>query len=254
LRAAIAISVLFLPCYAVFGQSAATPAFEVASVKVSQPGRGGRGFMGHGPGNQIHAEPGALTMRNVSMRAAIHWAYDVPEYQVSGPAWLASEHYDITAKAAGAAPEDQLRLMLRALLADRFKLATHAEQKAMPYYLMTVAKGGPKFKESTEEGEPVLAPGPNNSTAVIRRVPISQFVDMLQPILQAPIVDETGLKGRYDATLNIGALISTPIQNDDITGTIVTAVQDLLGLKLEPKKGPLDILIVDHAEKVPTEN
>ena len=249
-----AISVLLLSTCAVFGQPAATPAFDVASVKVAPPGRGGRGEGMHGPGGQIHSEPGSLTMRNVNMNSAIAWAYGVQQFQVSGPGWLTSERYDITAKAAGAAPEDQLRLMLRSLLADRFKVAAHTEQKVMPYYLLTVAKGGPKFKESDTEGEPVLSAGPNNSTAIIRRVPISQFIDMIQAILRTPIVDETGLKGRYDATLNIGALISTPIQNDDMIGTVITAVQDLLGLKLEPKKGPIDTLVVDHAEKVPTEN
>ena len=88
----------------------------------------------------------------------------------------------------------------------------------------------------------------------MQHVPMAQVVDMLQNIMHAPVVDETGLKGRYDATLDIRALISTPIQNDDITGTVVTALQDLLGLKLDAKKGPLDVLIVDHAEKVPTEN
>jgi uncharacterized protein (TIGR03435 family) len=226
----------------------------VASVKAAPPGRGGRGAGMQGPFGQIHAEPGSLTMRNVSMNSAIAWAYSVQQFQVSGPGWLPSERYDITAKASEAAPEDQLRLMLRTLLADRLKLAAHTEQKVLPYYLLTVAKGGPKFKESSEEGDPVFSAGPNSSTAVIRRVPMSQFIDMIQLILRAPIVDQTGLKGRYDATLNIGALISTPIQNDDMTGTVITAVQDLLGLKLEPKKGPIDMLVVDHAEKVPTEN
>jgi uncharacterized protein (TIGR03435 family) len=245
---------LLLAAYAAFGQPAASPAFEVASVKAAPPGRGGRGDGMHGPLSQIHSEPGSLTMRNVSLNSAIAWAYGVQQFQVSGPGWLPTEHYNITAKASGAAPEDQLRLMLRALLADRLKFAAHTEQKVMPYYLLTVAKGGPKFKESTEEGEPVLSAGPNSSTAIIRRVPISQLIDMIQMILRAPIVDQTGLKGRYDATLNIGALISTPIQNDDMTGTVITAVQDLLGLKLEPKKGPVDMLVVDHAEKVPTEN
>ena len=256
MRPIVSISVVLLAVYAAFGQSAAAPSFDVASVKAVADGRGGRGFgpMGHGFGNQIQAEPGALTMRNVSMRAAIHWAYDIPEFQVSGPAWLASERFDISAKAAGAAPEDRLRLMLRSLLADRFRLAVHAEQKVMPYFLLTVAKGGPKFKESESPGETEMSVSPNNGSALLRRVPMAQLVDMLQPIFQAPVVDQTGLKGRYDATLNVGALISTPIQNDDITGTVITAVQDLLGLKLEPKKGPIDVLIVDHAEKVPTEN
>ena len=252
LRASIGISVLFLAAWAAFGQPATAPAFEVASVKVAPPGRG-RGEGMHGLG-QIHSEPDSLSMRNVSMNSAIAWAYGVQQFQVSGPGWLSMERYDITAKASSPAAEDQLRLMLRSLLADRLKLAAHTEQKVEPYYLLTVAKGGPKFKESTEEGEPVLSAGPNSSTAIIRRVPISQFIDMIQTILRTPIVDQTGLKGRYDADLNIGALISTPIQNDDITGTVITAIQDLLGLKLEPKKGPIGMLVVDHAEKVPTEN
>jgi uncharacterized protein (TIGR03435 family) len=258
LRPHAAISVLFLVPCAVFAQSSAAPAFDVASVKAAAPARGGgRGFgmggMGGGP-NQIQVEPGALTMRNVPLTAAIAWAYGVEPVQISGPNWLPMERFNIVAKAANAAPEDQLRLMLRTLLADRLKVAAHTEQKVMSYFVLTVAKGGPKFKESTDEGDPVLSAGPNNSTAIIRRVPVSQFVTMLQGILREPIVDQTGLKGRYDATLNVGALISTPIQNDDMTGTIANALQDLLGLKLEPKKGPIDMLVVDHAEKVPTEN
>ena len=252
MRARIATSVLFLVPYAVYGQSA-PPAFEVASVKPSPPGA----TVGRGDGlhrQAINAEPGSLTMRNVSMSSAIRWAYDVPEFQISGPAWINAERYNIVAKAAEAAPEAQLRLMLRTLLADRFRLAVHHEEKVMPYYVLSVGKGGPKFKESETEGEMQMQVGRGNGTAIMQRVPMSQVVDLLQNVVRAPVLDETGLKGRYDATLNVGALISTPIQNDDITGTVVTALQDLLGLKLDAKKGPLDVLIVDHAEKVPTEN
>lgn len=251
MRAPVTLSVLFLLSYAPLAQSAPGPVFDVASVKVSELGRAG----GEGSRRQaINAEPGALTMRNVSMTSAIRWAYGVQDFQVSGPGWLATERYDIVAKAADTAPEDQLRLMLQALLADRFKLTVHREQKVMAMYVLTVAKGGPKFHESQSEGEPQFQAGRGATTAVVQRVPISQFVNMLQNILQSPVIDETGLKGRYDATLNIAQYINSPIQKDEITSIVLSAVQDLLGLKLEPKKGPVDMVIVDHAEKVPTEN
>jgi uncharacterized protein (TIGR03435 family) len=225
----------------------------VASVKSSPPGAaGGRG---EGMNRQsINAEPGSLTMRNVSMSSAIRWAYDVPEFQISGPGWINTERYNIVAKSADAAPEDQLRVMLRTLLADRFKLAVHHEDKVMSYYVLGIAKSGLKFKPSESDGEMKMDIGRGNGQAVLQRVPISQVVNMLQTIMRAPVRDETGLKGKFDGTFNIATLVSTPIQNDDIAGTVVTALQDLAGLKLDPKKGPLDILVVDHAEKVPTEN
>jgi len=247
-------SVVFLLTCVAFAQSGAAPAFDVASVRLAAPGRGGRGdFFGGGRG-AISAEPGSLTMRNVSLSTAIGWAYSVEEFQVSGAAWLNSERFMIVAKAADPAPEDQLRLMLRSLLADRFKLAAHQEEKVMAYYLLTVAKGGPKFKESQTEGEPDLQAGRGSMTAVLARMPISRLVEMLQGILRAPVVDQTGLKGRYDATLNIMQYASSPVQNDDIPSFVAGAVQDLLGLKLDAKKGPVRMVVVDHAEKVPTEN
>jgi uncharacterized protein (TIGR03435 family) len=253
LRALLTLSAFLLTAYGGFAQStSAVPAFEVASVKVSQIGRaGGEGSRRQG----ITAEPGSLNMRNVSMMSAIAWAWGVPDFQVSGPAWLGSERYQIVAKAAGAAPEDQLKLMLQGLLADRFKLAVHREEKVMAMYVLTVAKGGPKFQESTTEGEPDFGmPGRGGTSATLKRIPMSQVVSLLQNVLQAPVIDETGLKGRYDATLNIGQYIRTPMQIDEMPSIVASAVQDLLGLKLESKKGPVDMVIVDRAEKVPTEN
>jgi uncharacterized protein (TIGR03435 family) len=248
----IAVSFLFLAPYAVFGQAApAPPAFDVASVKVSEIGRmGGEGSRRE----SISTEPGSLTMRNVNMVSAIGWAYGVEQYEVSGPGWMRIERYDIVAKAAAPAPEDQLRLMLQTLLANRFQLALHREEKAMPTYILTVAKGGPKFHESTTEGQPEFQAVPNRMSAVAQRFPVSQLVVMLQRILQAPVVDKTGLKGRYDISVNLAQYVSTPIQRDDVASVVVGAVQDLLGLKMEEKKAPVDMVIVDHAERVPTEN
>ncbi|HLH19980.1 MAG TPA: TIGR03435 family protein [Bryobacteraceae bacterium] len=256
MRFAIAAGILFIFSCSAAAQTGAPPAFEVASVRAAPVGGkgGGRGDFGFGSRGVINSEPGSLTMRNVNMSTAIGWAYGVKEFQVVGPAWLASERYTIAAKAADAAPEDRLRLMLRTLLADRFKLAAHQEEKVMPYYLLTVAKGGPKFKESETEGEPDLQPGRGMTTATLTHMPISRLVEMLETMLRAPVVDETGLKGRYDATLNIAQYASSPVQMDDIPSFLAGAVQDLLGLKLEPKKGPVQVVVVDHAEKAPTEN
>ncbi len=255
MRIAVSASVLFIFGYGAAAQTGAQPVFEVASVRAVPAGvkGGGRGDFGFG-GGVINAEPGSLTMRNVNMSTAIGWAYGVKEFQVSGPAWMSGDRYTITAKAADAVPEDQLRLMLRALLGDRFKVAAHQEEKVMPYYLLTVAKGGPKFKESATEGEPEMQPGRGMTTATLSHMPISRLVEMIENMLRAPVIDQTGLKGRYDATLNIAQYVTSPVQMDDVPSFVAGALQDLLGLKLEPKKGPVQVVIVDHAEKVPTEN
>ena len=109
---------------AAFGQ---TPVFDVASVKVSQSGGGGGGRgMHEGRGREsIQISPDGVIMRNVSMRSCTRWAYHVMDYQVNGPDWINVQRYDINAKAAGEVPEEQLRLMMQSLLADRFKLAVH---------------------------------------------------------------------------------------------------------------------------------
>jgi uncharacterized protein (TIGR03435 family) len=239
---------------AAFGQpAAAPPAFEVASIKVSEIGRSG----GEGSRREnIQVSPGSLNMRNVSLKTAIRWAYHVMEFQVSGPEWLGNERYDIMAKAAGPAPEADLRPMLQALLAERFKLAVHHQTKEMSAYVLSVGKSGPKFQESKEEGESVLAPDPKKFKVVVQRTPVSQLVDMLSNILRAPVVDLTGLKSRYDITLELAKYIPDRSSTEpmDPVALIVRGLQDELGLKIEPRKMPLDLVVVDHAEKLPTEN
>jgi len=249
---ALAAGVLFL-APAGLAQSDA-PAFEVASIKPSELFRKG----GEGSRRQsIQAEPGSLTMRNVTLTNAIAWANSMQDFQVTGPAWIGEERYDILAKAGSQAPEDRLRLMLRALLAERLAVASHREEKVMPFYLLTVAKGGPKVKESDGEGDPEIHPGRNRTTVAAVRMTTARFCELLSLMLHAPIQDQTGLKGRYDATLDFSQLIAAYPQGpspDDIPAMIMNGIQDMLGLKLEPKKGPVEIVVVDRAEKVPTEN
>jgi uncharacterized protein (TIGR03435 family) len=241
-----------------FGQPGGLPqAFEVASVKVSQIGRAG----GEGSRRErVDHTPGSLTMRNVSMKSAIGWAYTVKSYQVSGPAWLETERYDINGKAAGEVGEDQLRLMLQTLLTDRFKLTFHREEKVLPVYALVVGKGGPKFKESETQGEMVMQPGGRGKfSGMAQRLTMAQAVDMLsQAPLGRPVVDETGLKGRYDITIDVAAYLGNEAQmkefQADPTQLIFAVIQEQLGLKLESKKTTVQMLIVDGAEKAPTEN
>jgi uncharacterized protein (TIGR03435 family) len=258
-RIALGVSLTVFAAGQAFGQSApAASVFDVASVRVSEIGRAG------GPGSRrqsIQFSPDSVTMRNVTFRASIQWAYHVMDYQITGPDWMASERYDIAAKAAAAVPEDQLRQMMQALLAERFKLAFHRQTKELPAYVLLVAKGGPKFKESDSEGEMNIDPQLNRMIVAIQRAPLSQLVDTLSNILRAPVLDETGLKGKYDITIDVaqylpemGGLRGGRGASIDPIPIIMTGLQEELGLKLESRKMPLDLLIVDHAEKVPTEN
>lgn len=226
--------------------------FDAASIRVVESGEGGR------KRENVQVNPGSLNMRSVTLKSAIRWAYHVMDYQVSGPYWLGDQRFDIVAKAAGPAPENELRTMLQALLADRFKLKLHKETKELPAYVLVVAKGGIKFHESKEEGELAAEPDKNHLTVTLKKVPASQFVEMLSEALRAPVINKTGLEGRYDATINMSKYMSidtTPKDGPfDPIPMIVTGLQEELGLKLESKKMPLDLLIIDHAEKVPTEN
>jgi uncharacterized protein (TIGR03435 family) len=244
----------FLVSAAAFGQAAGVPpTFDVASTKVSQIGKAG----GEGSRREnIQVSPGSLNMRNVSLKSAIRWAYHVMDFQVNGPDWIANERYDIMAKAAGPAPDEQLRLMLQALLADRFKVAIHRQTKEMSAYALIVGKNGPKFHESQSDGESSLMPDQKTMKVVVQRTPMSQLVEMLGNVLRSPVVDLTELKGRYDITLELAKYIPDRSSTEpmDPLAIITRGLQDELGLKIEPRKLPIDLVIVDRAEKLPVEN
>jgi uncharacterized protein (TIGR03435 family) len=245
----------------------APPAFDVASVRASQTtqtardggGRGGFGGLGgrSGRGN-IQFSPDSLTMRNVTLKNAIRWAYHVTEYQVSGPDWLDSARFNIVAKSAGPANEEQLQLMMRALLADRFKLVLRHQTKEFQVYVLEPGKNGPKLQESNSQGEGSIQTQQDQMSVVVQRTPISQMIDMLTPLLGAPVLDMTGLKGKYDITVNIADYMAEMQPGSgapaDPLSIIKATLEGKLGLKLDSRKMPLDLLVVDHAEKLPTEN
>jgi uncharacterized protein (TIGR03435 family) len=153
---------------------------------------------------------------------------------------------------ANPAKDDQLRLMLQSLLAERFKLALHRDQKEEQVYVLTVSKGGPKFHESKGDGSSSMMPGRFGFTA--QRTSMPQLAEYLAIPMRRPVLDRTGLTGRYDFAVDLTPYTTGNAQPQDMAGMVLTAVQDQLGLKLESQKGPLAFLVVEHAERVPTAN
>lgn len=184
--------IAFFACGA-FGQPAAGPlAFEAASIAVNKSG-GGRGG--------VRTDPERLTGRNATMKQLILYAYDVRNYQVSGPGWLDTERYDLEAKSEGSASTEQMRLMLRTLLADRFRLKAHRETKELPVYWLVVAKNGPKLRDEKEGDALVkdgnLPPLRAGANGMFLRGELAQLAEVLSRPLGRPVLDKTGIKGRY---------------------------------------------------------
>jgi uncharacterized protein (TIGR03435 family) len=258
------------------------PAFEVASVKLSVLPESTKGFfrvkMDGGPGT---SDPTRIDYQNVSMINLITRAYDLNHWQVSGPDWMGLAMYDITARVPAGATREQFRQMLRKLLAKRFNLQVHRDTKELPIYTLTVGKSGSRLKPHTPapppdyhdkaepdapgpiktdvDGYPILSRGMSMASTNDRaRMQIFDkdlecLVDQLSGQLGAPVTDETGLTGTYDIALYWSS--RSPNATDaDNQPDLIAAVQQQLGLKLERKKGPSEMLVIDHVEKEPTGN
>lgn len=246
----------FLSC-AAFGQAAE---FEVASVKPSRPDAG----IINNQLPSLNVEPGRnLNFTNITLRDIIMLAYRVGAPQVSGPDWIRNR-FDVVAKVPAEAKQEQIPQMLQALLADRFKLAFHREQKVIQIFALEAASGGPKMKESPEgqSGAPgctrSFAERPGATLAAVcnrmTSADIAQQVQALAPgyFRDGPAVDMTGLKGVYDFKLE---WVTRAEANQGSDGpSMFDAVQQQLGLKLQGRKQSLEILVIDHVEKAPTEN
>ena len=285
-------------------------AFEVASIKKAEPlsvGLAMSGKMNLG----MTIDNAMVNIKSMSIAELMRVAYKVKTFQVSGPEWLAAERYTITAKMPDGANRDQVPDMLKALLADRFKLTFHRTTTDQSVYALIVMKSGLKLTESAPEdaasataGGPAapLAATPTDGGAQVRvnvqsdaggnintaspngsmkmvprengmRIEVTKMnatgmVDMLSRFVEKPIVDMTDLKGRYDFTLDVGledmlALARAAGMNIPMppnmtapapgSSAVFTAIQQY-GLKLEPRKAPIEMLVIDHVEKTPTEN
>jgi uncharacterized protein (TIGR03435 family) len=301
---------LLLAAGCVVGQTAGqTPAFEVASVKPSEPLTPAMVASGKlHVGMKIDAK--RVDIGNMSLMQLICKAYDVKPFQVSGPSWLqslglAGQRFDIVANIPEGATKEQVPQMLQGLLAERFKLAIHRESKEQAVYAMVVGKGELKIKPSAPPPAASDGTAPSGSVTGSNSVSITQgkggatvsdgtgksqkmtpspdgksmrleitgatlaeLAEGLSPMTDHPVVDMTGLPGKYDMTLDIsmqelmnvaraaGAAVPPPPTGDaasDPGNTVAMAVQ-AIGLKLDPRKVPTAFIVVDHIEKMPTEN
>jgi uncharacterized protein (TIGR03435 family) len=248
-----------------------------------------------GPGS---ADPGQISA-NVTLSMLLMTAYDVKAYQITGPSWLNMERYDITAKIPTRATKDQVRVMWQNLLADRFGVTLHRQSKIFQVEEMQITKAGKlKLKETTlapntTEAQPPAGPftppkmdkngvpelsapglmmmmmtvGPTGPSAhmVGKAQTTAQLAGAVANELDRPVVDKTGLDGKYDFVLEFAPDPSRfrppPGAGGDATNatdptglTIIGALQQQLGLRLVSTKAPLDTIVIDHAEKVPTDN
>jgi uncharacterized protein (TIGR03435 family) len=279
-KALLTGALLIFTCYA---QSGARLEFEAASVKPASPPFD-HAFCRGGPGS---TDPELFHCENMGLANLVILAYELGPNRLSAPDWMGSAGSNIYAKVPRGTTREQFRMMLQNLLADRFKLATHHETRESSEFRLVVAKGGPKFKPAASkpessadapqeqpvpeqlpfdrEGYPTFAPGESGTTSTPAgrtrmqdpRMRMSTLAAMLSGSLHTTVVDATGLDGEYEISL-YWILDSAPAAAaaDDAAGPmLVQALQKELGLRLEKTaNGTKDVLVVDHAEKVPNGN
>ena len=234
--------------------------FEAVSIKPNDSGSGSS----HTSSNQ-----GRLTATNVSLRSLILQAFGLGDYQLTGPDWLSTQRFDMSAKFPEAFSGDKyqpaLQSMLQKMLATRFNLVTHHDQKTLPVYGLATGRNGIKFKETADTGS-------HNSNSDNRHytgacVTMDAFADFLErrksdlpePL---PVLNMTDLKGCYTLSIEWVPELRQPEATagaappaEPVSGvTLMVAVQEQLGLKLEVRKAPVDIVVVDTVSKLPTEN
>jgi uncharacterized protein (TIGR03435 family) len=269
---------------------AQTPArleFEAASVKPSLPFGGSAITMGcrGGPGT---SDPGLFRCENFSLSNLINWGHGLGPNQLSAPDWMGQALFDITARVPPGTTPEQFQAMLRTLLTDRFKLAIHHETREARGYRLVVAKDGPRFKPAAkqqtdaideapqrppapkplrfdEAGYPLFGPGDSGTTSTFDgrtrmhepSTTMHRLAIMLSSYLHATVTDATGLTGEYEISLYwiLDSALAAGSAEDASGPTLVEALQKQLGLRLEKTANATkDVLVVDYAEKVPTEN
>ena len=241
----LVIASLAPPCISAQPQAppAPQPAFEVATVRPSPPNHGYTSISPFGTAR--------FTATNASLAYLIQLAYEIDaRNQLTGkPDWLDSTYFDISAKAEDDTQltYEQVKPLLQQLLQQRFHLVTHTEEKTLPGYALVVAKDGPKLHPSTTETPyAYIFAGKfrlQNST-------MQSFAGVLTNPIGRPIVDKTGIPGNYDFKIDYAPDNAT----DSPLPSLFTAIEEQLGLKLEPQKVPIVQVVIDHIDKTPTEN
>jgi len=231
--------------------TAQSPAFEVASVKPADMTLHGGGYS--------HVDAESIDFGRVTLFEFIRRAYAVRPHQLIGPAWINTARYTISARAAGRAPKDKILLMTQTLLAERFGLVIHREARPMLIYALVVTGKGPKLQEATGRGPNNVVSSPDGRETVYEHESMEYLVIRLSLFLDRPVIDETGLKGLYNFRLaaeNHSRLAAhgsvsgaADITDTDAPPSVFTDIPARLGLKLQAKKEPIDVLVIDHIEK-----
>jgi uncharacterized protein (TIGR03435 family) len=233
----------------------AKPTFEVATIKPSNPDTPGQSILvGRGGSN-------LFTTTNTTVSDLITFAYGIHVRQVTGgPGWLETEKYDLSAKPdqPGIPNADQVRSMLQKLLTERFELAFHRDKKELSAYTITLAKTGPKLTKSETGGNLPGFGGRGPGSIGVQNSTMAEFASFLQArILDRPVVDQTGLPGKFTFTLVWRPdQLATPGPNApplpadlESRSDIFTAFQEQLGLKLEATKAPVEVFVIERVEK-----
>jgi len=261
------VAVLVVMASGVFAQSApprpSFDEFEVASIKPTPPGAGGRWIR--------MLSTNEFAAKNHALQTLIAAAYNLSPRAISGgPRWVDSDRHDIVARTPGGVRPNlnEQMSMLRKLLSDRFHLTFHREQKELRAYALTIAKGGPKLKESTvstdtsPQGPPplIFVVAPQLVRLAGRNATMAELASVMQrAALDDPVLDKTGLIARYDFDLEFtpdeavfGGALGKGAEDSPKPG-LFAAIQQQLGLRLEASRGLVDVLVIDHVER-PSEN
>lgn len=290
------LTILVLGCgLNVRGQAQPNPAFEVASVRPwVTPPPGARVFFGPPRGGPGTSDPGQITWTAASLLSILMAAYDVQAFQISAPDWAPTARYDIVAKVPAGTTKAQIAGMWQSLLKERLGLAVHRASKEFQVYELSVAKGGLKMKETNlppaaepfdfATGSPktgsngalemngsgsvvTLMPTATGATArlAVKGFTMPEIAARLGGWTSHPIIDKTGLRGRFDFVLEFtpdmsrlqSSAVALPPPSDGPTepgSDAAAAMERQLGLKLTQAKAMLEVIVVDHVEKVPAEN
>jgi uncharacterized protein (TIGR03435 family) len=223
----------------------AHPSFDVASIKLADPDDHSSGFQTQGR---------RVFIENETMNDIIGYAYGVHAKQiVGGPEWFGSKRFDIRGlpDVDGIPNTAQYREMVVKLLADRFQLKFHREKRELSCYGVMVAKGGPKIEASKSVGGLPDQTGRNSNGRASWRFTnnsMEDFAKFLQFVLDRPVVDQTGLSGKYDFKLE-WTKDNAPVTDENAPPGFFTAIQEQAGLKVEPSKAEVDVLAIDHVEQ-----
>jgi uncharacterized protein (TIGR03435 family) len=241
MRFPIAVAVL-VGCGVALGQT-----FEVASVRPSAS------IVGHD--GKFTVDPTRYAVRNATLKRLLVEAYGVPYGQITGgPAWIESAEFDIEAKPESRSTPDQMRAMLKALLVERFQLAVHTEKKERRVYELKVAKDGPRLGQPGKGNWPFHGDLNEFARILAIQLTIPLLADPSMPSRASgapvPVLNQTGIEGTYDFRLDLHSDSTT---SDSFT-VWQRALQEQLGLRLEPGRGMVDYLVIDRAERIPLEN